>query len=68
MAQSHLRQVKAARQKLRAAERALHEAIAAAHASGESLRDIATWADYSHQRVHEIVRLHERQQGESGPA
>jgi Mor family transcriptional regulator len=45
-----------------AAREALVEAMVAAHASGETYRDIAKMAGLSHQRVYEIVREAERDQ------
>ena len=59
MAQSDLRRVRRAREKLEAAERELVLAIKAAHRSGESYRDIGKWAKLSHQRIAQIVTNHD---------
>lgn len=56
MAQRDLKRVRAARQKLDAADEALKAAVVAAHRSGESIRDIAPYAQLSPTRIHQILR------------
>jgi hypothetical protein len=60
MAQADLRRVERAAARVARAEGELEEAILAARASGETLRDIAVRAGMSHQRVFQIVRRHEQ--------
>ena len=55
VAKADLRRVSKAVSRIRDAEEELKEAILAARASGETLRDIAEAAGISHQRVHQIV-------------
>jgi Mor family transcriptional regulator len=62
MAQADLRRVRRASSRVDEAREQLTAAILAAHASGETLRDIARAARLSHQRIHEIVREAERDQ------
>jgi hypothetical protein len=56
VAQSDLRRVRRACERLEAARLEVRAAIKDAHASGESYRDIAEWARMSHQRVAQIVK------------
>lgn len=56
VAQKHLRQVRAARERIKEAERGLLEAILKAHESGESLQDIGVWAELSKSRIGQIVK------------
>lgn len=55
MAKADLRRVQRAAQKLDAARAELEASIKAAHASGETYRDIAEACGMSHQRVWQIV-------------
>jgi hypothetical protein len=64
VAQKDLRRVRAEAGKLRQADRRLRAAIVAAHRSGESTRDIAPYADLSHQRVQQILVEERRAQNE----
>lgn len=56
MAQSDLRRVGRACERLDAARKELRDSIRDAAASGETYRDIAVWARMSHQRVAQIVK------------
>jgi len=56
MAQSHLRNVRKAAERLEKARQAFADAILAAQDSGESLRDIAPYAGLAYTRVYEIAR------------
>lgn len=56
MAQADLRRVRRARERLEAAKTELTAAIKDAYASGETYRDIAEWAEMSHQRIAQIVK------------
>ena len=56
VAQSDLRRVRRALEKLEAAREAYESAIRAAAASGESHRDIAEWANLSKARIQQIVK------------
>jgi len=56
MAQRDLKRVRAARRRLEGAEKALRDAVVAAHRSGESIRDIAPYAELSPTRIHQILR------------
>lgn len=56
MAQSHLRTVRKKAALVEKARGELAQAILAAQESGESVRDIAPYANLSWSRVHEIVR------------
>lgn len=62
MSQADLRNVAKALAKLRAAEQEFRLMILRAHESGETYRDIAEWAELSHQRIHEIVRAEQSRQ------
>ena len=55
MAKADLRRVARATEKLAASRAELEAAIRAAHASGETYRDIAEACGMSHQRVWQIV-------------
>lgn len=55
MAQADLRRVERATEKLSLARMELEASIRAAHASGETYRDIARACGMSHQRVWQIV-------------
>ena len=55
MAKADLRRVRRCAGKLRESRADLEESIRAAHASGETYRDIAEAAGLSHQRVWQIV-------------
>lgn len=55
MARADLRRVRRAAEKLVSARAELEAAIMAAHASGETYRDIAAACGMSHQRVWQIV-------------
>lgn len=61
MAQADLRRVRRACERLEAARKEVRDSIQAAAASGESYRDIAEWANMSHQRVAQIVKERERE-------
>lgn len=68
MAQSHLRNVKKAADRLEAARKAFAEAILAAQESGESVRDIAPYAGVAYTRVYEIARdARKRRDGQMEP-
>jgi len=56
VAQSDLRRVERACQRLIDARKELEAAIKAASASGETQRDIAERAGMSHQRINQILR------------
>jgi len=64
MAQKDLRRVQTEAQKIKAAERRLRDAIVAAQQSGETIRDIAPYANLSPSRIHQILREAERERGE----
>lgn len=70
VAQRDLKKVRAAARQLAKARAALRDAIHAANKSGESVRDIAVWADLSSSRVQELLqearRLEREQQEQSG--
>lgn len=59
MAQSDLRRVGRAAEKLDQAQVELRAAILNAKETGESYRDIATWANVTHQRIFQIVQEEE---------
>jgi DNA-directed RNA polymerase specialized sigma24 family protein len=68
-----LRRVRSAARRAARAHAELRRAILAAHEAGESYRDIAEYADLSHQRVHQIVaearaERTEREAGDGGGA
>lgn len=63
MAQSHLRKVARAKEKLEKARLELEQAVLAAQDSGESLRDIAPFAGMTYTRVHELVRRARQREG-----
>lgn len=56
MARADLRRVQLAARKVDSARAELYAAICAAHASGETYRDIAEAAGISYQRVGQIVK------------
>jgi hypothetical protein len=56
MAQKDLRRVQAEALKIKAAEQRLRDAIVAAQQSGETIRDIAPYANLSPSRIHQILR------------
>jgi len=56
MAQRDLRRVQTRAQQLEKARQALRDAILQAHASGESVRDIAPYAGLSPSRVYELLK------------
>lgn len=58
VAQADLRRVERACKRVIDSKDELHAAIVAAHASGETYRDIAKAAGMSHQRVGQIVKQH----------
>lgn len=65
MAQKDLRKVRAAARRLAAARADLRDAIHAANLSGESVRDIAPYADLSPSRVQELLKeARELEQGD----
>jgi hypothetical protein len=56
MAQRHLKEVHKATRRVEAARVALRDAVHAANTSGESVRDIALWADLSPSRVQQLLK------------
>jgi len=60
LAQKDLRRVRAAARRLEQARAALRDAIRTASLSGESIRDIAPFADLSPSRVQELLKEAER--------
>lgn len=56
MAQRDLKKVRTARRRRDKAQEALHAAIVSAHRSGESIRDIAPYAELGITRIHQIIR------------
>ena len=69
MAQKHLKAVARAAKQLEAARVSLRQRIREANLSGESVRDIAPYADLSPSRVQELLkeaRQLDRQEGEQG--
>jgi hypothetical protein len=64
VAQSDLRRVRRARERLGVAERDLVLAIVAAHESGETFHDIGLEAGLSRQRAHEIFKAELRRRDE----
>ena len=64
MAQSDLRRVQRAARKVNKAREELAQAIMIAQRSGESLRDIAPFAELSYSRVHELIREMRKREGD----
>ena len=56
MAQRDLRRVRSRAEQLEQARQALRDAVMQAHASGESVRDIAPYAALSPSRVYELLK------------
>ena len=65
MAQKDLRRVQTEALKIKAAEQRLRDAIVAAQQSGETIRDIAPYANLSPSRIHQILREASRDAGGS---